>query len=101
MPPHDLPDKQARIDETAHDAGRNPADVQRLYNIFGTITSTTSQGFLHGPTDQWIDHITELVLEHGMDTFILGTRGDDLVQIQAFANDVVPAVRAAVADERT
>ncbi|SNR41909.1 Luciferase-like monooxygenase [Haloechinothrix alba] len=98
--PDDLADKHARIDDAAHDAGRDPARIQRIYNIFGTITTTGSRGLLHGPAEQWIDQLTELVLEYGMDTFVLGTDGDDPDQIRAFADDIAPAVRAAVADER-
>src|SRR5699024_8131912 len=100
LPPDQLADKHARIDEAARDAHRDPADIQRIYNVFGTITDSDHQGFLHGPASQWVDQLTELVLEYGMDTFVLGTEGDDIDQISTFAEEVAPAVRAAVADER-
>lgn len=98
--PDQLADKHARIDDAAGESGRDPATIQRIYNIFGTVTAGESQGFLHGPPQQWIDQLTELVLEYGMDSFILGTDGDDPVQIRTFAEDIAPAVRAAVSDER-
>lgn len=99
--PDALGDKHARIDDAAHGAGRDPGDIQRIYNVFGTITDSDSQGFLHGPVSQWIDQLTELVLEYGMDTFVLGTEGDDPDQIRTFADEIVPAVRTAVSDERS
>lgn len=101
LPPDQLAGKHAHVDTAARDADRDPADIQRIYNIFGTITDGDSHGFLHGPTDQWIDRLTDLVLEHGMDTFVFGTDGDDVDQIATFADEVAPSVREAVADERS
>lgn len=100
VPPSALADKHSRIDEAAMDAGRSPADIQRIYNVFGTITERTSHGFLNGPARQWIEELTELVLRHGMDTFVFGTPYDDINQIRRFAGDVAPAVREAVARDR-
>lgn len=100
VPPYELAAKHTRIDDAARAAGRNPAAIQRIYNVFGTITGAGSGEWLHGPVTKWIDQLTELVLEYGMDTFVLGTEGDDLRQIRTFAEEVAPAVRAAVADER-
>ncbi len=100
VPPHDLPERHARIDAAAQRSGRDPAEIARVYNVFGTVTDGPSRGFLTGPTDQWIDQLTELVLEYGMDSFVLGTKEDDLAQIRLFADEIAPAVRAAVADER-
>ncbi|MDV6012205.1 LLM class flavin-dependent oxidoreductase [Haloechinothrix sp. LS1_15] len=99
-PPETLADKHRRIDEAAAAACRDPAAIQRIYNVFGAITNRESVGFLHGPIDQWVDELTELVTAHGMDTFVLGVDGDDLMQIRIFAEEIVPAVRAAVADHR-
>ncbi|MBE9373707.1 LLM class flavin-dependent oxidoreductase [Saccharopolyspora sp. HNM0983] len=101
VPPNELADKHARIDRAAIEGGRDPADIQRIYNVFGTITGGASRGFLHGPVRQWIDQLTELVLEYGMDTFVFGTDGDDPDQIRVFADEVVPAVRSLVTDERS
>ncbi len=99
VPPEALADKHARIDDAARQAGRDPADIQRIYNVFGSITATPS-GFLTGPVDQWVDELTELVLDGGMDTFVFGTQDDDLSQIRCFASEVAPAVREAVSRER-
>ncbi|WP_034271774.1 LLM class flavin-dependent oxidoreductase [Haloechinothrix halophila] len=100
VPPESLAEKHARIDDAARQAGRDPADIQRVYNVFGSITGGATSGFLTGPVDQWVDELTELVLDGGMDTFVFGAADDDLGQIRRFACDVAPAVRDAVARER-
>lgn len=97
LPPAELAAANAIIDEAARAAGRQPADVRRLYNISGSF-APRSGGFLDGPTDQWVDDLTELAVEHGISTFILGT--DDPEMLTGFAEDVVPLVREAVAARR-
>ncbi|MFI0404565.1 LLM class flavin-dependent oxidoreductase [Actinomadura sp. 3N508] len=98
--PERLPEMHARIDEAATSAGRDPADVRRLYNITGTITGGASEGFLRGPASQWIDELTDLAVGSGMDTFILWAEGDQETQIKRFAEEIAPAVRTQVAQER-
>ncbi|TDB83490.1 LLM class flavin-dependent oxidoreductase [Actinomadura sp. KC216] len=98
--PERLPEMHARIDEAATSAGRDPADVRRLYNISGTITGGVSEGFLRGPASQWIDELTDLAVGSGMDTFILWAEGDQETQIKRFAEEIVPAVRTQVTQER-
>jgi alkanesulfonate monooxygenase SsuD/methylene tetrahydromethanopterin reductase-like flavin-dependent oxidoreductase (luciferase family) len=98
--PERLPGLNARIDEAAEDAGRKPADIRRLYNVNGTITDGASDGFLKGPPEQWVDELTDLAVGYGMDTFILWADGDPEVQLRRFAEDIVPAVRERVAQER-
>ncbi|MFE3293899.1 LLM class flavin-dependent oxidoreductase [Rhodococcus sp. NPDC059234] len=100
FPPPTLPDMQVRIDEAAAEAGRDPATVRRIYNVFGTVTDGRSGGFLGGPVAQWVDELTALVLETGMDTFVFGAEGDDPDQHRRWAIEVAPAVRDAVAAHR-
>ncbi len=50
-----LPALQARIDEAAVEAGRDPATITRAYNVLGVITDGESRGSLRGPVDQWVD----------------------------------------------
>ncbi|WP_330932431.1 LLM class flavin-dependent oxidoreductase [Spiractinospora alimapuensis] len=100
VPPAVLPDKHVRIDDAAADAGRDPATIRRVYNVMGTITEGASRGFLEGPVDQWVEELTELVVEYGMDTFLLAAEADDPFQIRVFSEEVAPAVRSAVADAR-
>lgn len=94
--PSKLPDMQARIDAGAAEAGRDPASIRRAYNVMGTITDGASTGFLQGPPEQWVEQVVELVLEKGMDTFVFGPERDPVVQVERFAAEVAPAVRAEV-----
>ena len=88
----------ARIDEAAVAAGRDPAGIARVYNVWGTIDGTG--GFLQGGVEQWVDELTELAVEHGMDTFVFGPSADPAPQLQRFAAEVAPAVREQVARHR-
>jgi alkanesulfonate monooxygenase SsuD/methylene tetrahydromethanopterin reductase-like flavin-dependent oxidoreductase (luciferase family) len=101
VPPARLPELQARIDEAAHAAGRDPAEVKRLYNVDGRITTGTFGGFLDGPTDHWAETLTDLAIRHGMDTFIFWPREAPLEQLRLFAEEVAPRVRALVSRERS
>lgn len=94
--PSKLPDMQARIDAGAAEAGRDPASIRRAYNVMGTITDGASTGFLQGPPEQWVEQVVELVLEKGMDTFVFAPGRDPVVQVERFAAEVAPAVRAEV-----
>jgi alkanesulfonate monooxygenase SsuD/methylene tetrahydromethanopterin reductase-like flavin-dependent oxidoreductase (luciferase family) len=88
---------QQRIDEAAAAAGRDPATIQRLVNLTGDITETTS-GLLNGPVDQWVEELTELTLEYGMDSYLFGGAPDH--QLEQFAQEIVPRVRENVARAR-
>jgi alkanesulfonate monooxygenase SsuD/methylene tetrahydromethanopterin reductase-like flavin-dependent oxidoreductase (luciferase family) len=100
FPPERLADAHRRIDEAAAAAGRDPAEVRRAYNVAGRITTGASAGFLDGPAGQWVDQLTELTLEHGMDTYVVWPSEETELQIRRFGEEVAPAVRDAVAAER-
>jgi hypothetical protein len=85
------------IDEAAVGAGRDPREISRLLNIHGAFT-TASQGFLQGPSGQWVEDLLPLVLEQGVSSFIL--MADDLSTIQHWGGDVAPALREALERER-
>lgn len=87
VPSNQLAEKNARIDEAAIAAGRDPVQIRRLYNI----TPSTDPG--------WAEQLAELTLTYGMSTFIVGS--DDPRTIQRFGAEVAPAVRELVARERT
>jgi len=87
-----------RIDDAAARAGRNPATIERILNISGQITNGNSSGLLNGPVDQWVDDLTTLTLEYGMNAYVL--MGDDLQQVRRFAEEIVPQVRQQVDRER-
>lgn len=93
-----LADMAARIDDAAAQAGREPGTIRRVLNVAGSVTDGASQGPMRGPVGQWVDELSNLVLAHGFDTFILWAEGDE--QLLRFAEEVVPATRAQVAAER-
>jgi hypothetical protein len=66
--------------------------------VNGEITDGVSNGALRGPVDQWIDELTELVRTCGFDTFICWAEGKG--QLARFAEEVIPAVKNRVVDER-
>ena len=88
--PEEVPDLQARIDEGAHEAGRDPADIRRLYNLMGTIEDVGG----------WVEELTRFAVDLGLDTFVFWPADDHLRQLDLFAAEVVPAVREAVERER-
>lgn len=96
VPPEALVERHAQIDDAAAEAGREPGDITRLYNVGGVITDGASDGYLRGPVEQWVDQVTELVVDHRIDTVLLWPEGDAGRQVHLFAEQVVPAVRAAV-----
>ncbi len=70
--------------------------MRRIYNINGEITGGESRGFLQGPAGRWVDELTALVLDEGMDTFILWAGTPRRRQMELFAHEVAPAVITAV-----
>ncbi len=87
VPPETLADRNARIDEAALAAGRDPSRVRRLYNV----DDSDDPG--------WPEWLARLTLEHGTSTFILAT--DDPARIRRFGTEVAPAVRELVLAERS
>jgi hypothetical protein len=99
-PPEKLPEMQARIDDAANEAGRKLEEIRRIYNVGGRIENE-HRGLLDGPAEHWVEELTRFAVELGMDTFIYWPSEDHVRQIELFANEVVPAVREAVATERS
>jgi hypothetical protein len=66
----------------------------------GQITAGPAQRLLVGPVSHWIEELTRFAVEFGMDTFIFWPAEDRMHQIERFAAEVVPGVRAAVARAR-
>jgi alkanesulfonate monooxygenase SsuD/methylene tetrahydromethanopterin reductase-like flavin-dependent oxidoreductase (luciferase family) len=94
-PPERLPEMQKRIDEGAAEAGREPKEIRRAYNLSGNI-GQVGEGPLDGPPSKWVEILTGFALEDGMDTFIYWPSQDHERQVEVFANEVVPTVREAV-----
>jgi alkanesulfonate monooxygenase SsuD/methylene tetrahydromethanopterin reductase-like flavin-dependent oxidoreductase (luciferase family) len=99
VPPERLGAAQARVDDAAVAAGRDPAAIRRLYNVSGRI-GPAGGGFLDGPPGQWVEQLLPLVVETGMDTFVLWPSESPASQLERFAAEVAPALREAVAAHR-
>jgi alkanesulfonate monooxygenase SsuD/methylene tetrahydromethanopterin reductase-like flavin-dependent oxidoreductase (luciferase family) len=95
-PPEKLGKRNARIDEAALAAGRDPKGIRRIYNVWGPITDGATEGPFHGPGSQWVDTLTHLAVDLGMDAFIFGAAEgtDEEQQLRRFAEEIAPAVRA-------
>lgn len=89
-----LAEMNARVDDGAVSAGRDPAAIRRVFNVSGTITDGATSGFLNGPADQWVDELAGLVTDHRADLLVFGGAPGD--QLRRFAEEVVPATRAAL-----
>jgi alkanesulfonate monooxygenase SsuD/methylene tetrahydromethanopterin reductase-like flavin-dependent oxidoreductase (luciferase family) len=82
------------IDEAARAAGRDPASLQRLINLSGGI-DVPANG-LSGSANDWTEWLAALAVEQGFDTFLFWPPDNAPEQVERFAADVAPAVRAAV-----
>ncbi|MFD3939134.1 LLM class flavin-dependent oxidoreductase [Streptomyces sp. NPDC058611] len=90
--PDRLAEATARIDDAALQAGRDPAAIRKVYNLNGLITPT-STGPFHGPAEQWVEQIHELVEGFGMNGFVYWPEQDHQRQLALFAREVAPALR--------
>ncbi len=99
-PPERLPEMHGRIDAGAAEAGRQPEEIKRVYNLSGNI-GAEGDDLLEGSVSKWVEQLTRFVLEFGMDTFIYWPSDDHVRQIEVFAGEVAPAVREAVEKERS
>jgi alkanesulfonate monooxygenase SsuD/methylene tetrahydromethanopterin reductase-like flavin-dependent oxidoreductase (luciferase family) len=97
VPPERLGEINAILTSSAREAGRDPEGLVRLYNVMGSITPGR-QDLFHGPAGQWAETLTMLYTDYEMNTFVFWPEDDRERQSRIFAEDVVPAVRAALAD---
>jgi alkanesulfonate monooxygenase SsuD/methylene tetrahydromethanopterin reductase-like flavin-dependent oxidoreductase (luciferase family) len=105
------PDKLAeineRIDEGAEQAGRDPTEIRRGYNLMGVLdlgredtkASGLDDNYIQGSVQEWTDKILNWYKEYSQDTFIFWpVAGNQRLQIEAFAQEIVPAVREKLHD---
>jgi alkanesulfonate monooxygenase SsuD/methylene tetrahydromethanopterin reductase-like flavin-dependent oxidoreductase (luciferase family) len=95
------------VDEAAASVGRDPADVDTIYNVSGRITRDplpetrdAENRWIGGGVTQWVEELTFAVLEHAAAAFIyLVPPGDSIsdTTLNLWAHEVVPAVREAIA----
>lgn len=98
-PPERFVRTNAIIDEAAVAAGRDPGAIRRAYNIEGEF-SDHGTGFIQGPPRMWVEQLTELTLTHGVSVYLV-YRVNSEDTLRRFAAEVAPAVREAVASERS
>jgi alkanesulfonate monooxygenase SsuD/methylene tetrahydromethanopterin reductase-like flavin-dependent oxidoreductase (luciferase family) len=92
-----FPELNARIDEAARAAGRDPAAIRRIVNLWGSITDgPRGDDELTGPVDHWIRTLTAWAQVLRLDSFVFWPSDARTSEIERFAAEVVPAVRAAV-----
>jgi alkanesulfonate monooxygenase SsuD/methylene tetrahydromethanopterin reductase-like flavin-dependent oxidoreductase (luciferase family) len=96
--PEALGESARIVDEAALQAGRDPATLQRLLNVSGGI-DVAADG-LTGSAAEWTATLAGLATVQGFDTFVFWPPDNSPEQVGRFAAEVVPAVRAAVADGR-
>ncbi|GAA3204317.1 LLM class flavin-dependent oxidoreductase [Nonomuraea roseoviolacea] len=95
------------IDEAAAAVGRDPREIRTVYNFPGRITDRPLPAtrdrdgrWVGGSVGQWVEELTEAVLEHDAAGFILFATdhgAQDLLTLGRWAGEIVPAVREAVA----
>jgi alkanesulfonate monooxygenase SsuD/methylene tetrahydromethanopterin reductase-like flavin-dependent oxidoreductase (luciferase family) len=91
--PDVVPELSQRVDDGAREAGRDPSEIRRVYNISGTIADGPTQGLLDGPPAHWAETLAGFATELGFDTFILWPGEDAPTQLERFASEVVPALK--------
>ncbi|MER5421231.1 LLM class flavin-dependent oxidoreductase [Streptosporangium roseum] len=94
------------IDDAAAAAGRDPAEIATIYNLPGRITPSPLPAtrdragrWIGGSAGQWAEELTAAVLEHDASGFVYFVADDtpSEVALGRWAQEVVPAVREAVA----
>lgn len=95
--PEQVPALQRHIDTAANAAGREPAEVRRIYNVMGAIGTIRGGAGLVGGVELWADTLACWAVELGFDTFVFWTVSAPQQQLDVFAHEVVPAVRERVA----
>jgi len=93
------------LSRAAREAGRDPREIRRLYNVQGAFTSTTQgpaadtdQGIV-GPPEHWVDVLTHFALDIGFSTFVLVAPPDPHT-LTTFIEEVAPRVREHVTERR-
>ncbi len=100
VPPERLSELNSILTASAEETGRDPGRLVRLYNVMGSITPVQRDQF-HGPAGHWVETLTKLYTSYQMNTFVFWPENDRERQSRVFAEDVVPAVRAALAGAAT
>lgn len=102
VPPSQLAEINERIDKGAEQAGRDPSEIRRGYNLMGVLdlgredtkASGLDDNYIKGSVEEWVDKLVGWYRDYRQDTFIFWpVAGNQRLQIEAFAQEVAPAVR--------
>ena len=105
VPPEKLANLHQRIDAGAEEAGRKPNEIRRGYNLMGVLDTgrpdTRIRGlkaeFLNGTAQEWVEQLVGWYETYRVHTFIFWpVAGNASAQIEAFAQEVAPAVKEAL-----
>src|SRR3984957_839284 len=98
------------VDEAAASVGRDPADVETIYNVSGLVTrdplpkTRDHEGrWIGGVGTRWVDELSFAVLERSAAAFIYLLEPGAVISdttLDLWAHEVVPAVRAGVSTSR-
>jgi alkanesulfonate monooxygenase SsuD/methylene tetrahydromethanopterin reductase-like flavin-dependent oxidoreductase (luciferase family) len=102
----EVAESRPMVDEAAASVGRDPADIDTIYNVSGRIerdplsqTRDDEGRWIGGGVTQWVEELTFAVLERRAAAFIyLVPPGDSIsdTTLSLWAYEVVPAVREAI-----
>jgi alkanesulfonate monooxygenase SsuD/methylene tetrahydromethanopterin reductase-like flavin-dependent oxidoreductase (luciferase family) len=101
---------RAIIDEAATAVGRDPSEIATIYNFPGAITARPRSRtrnddgrWIGGSTDQWIEELTDAVLNHAAAGFTLFPTGPDPFDatLKRWSQEIAPAVREATTSRVT
>lgn len=105
QPPAAAAEAQVVIDGAAREAGRDPSEIRRIYNMSGAFTAaapapaTDTDETIVGPPEHWAEVLTHFALDLGFSTFLL-IAPPDPDMLRTFIKDVAPQVRERVAAAR-
>jgi alkanesulfonate monooxygenase SsuD/methylene tetrahydromethanopterin reductase-like flavin-dependent oxidoreductase (luciferase family) len=77
-----FPAQNARIDDAADAAGRDPRQIRRIANVWGMGLGDRSEA---------IDTLSSLIADNGMDGIVYWT-DEGAADVERFANEIVPAL---------
>ena len=101
LPPEQVPAAQQRIDDAARAAGRDPAQIRRIYNVVATIGPARADAHgISGTPEQLAETLARWATELGFDTFVFCPTEVSEAQVRRFAEEVVPRTRELVAKIR-
>jgi alkanesulfonate monooxygenase SsuD/methylene tetrahydromethanopterin reductase-like flavin-dependent oxidoreductase (luciferase family) len=105
MPAREAAERNRIVDRAARAAGRDPAEIRRIYLIPGALArsapapASDDDQAIVGPPEHWAEVLTHFATDLGVGTFVLAAPPDPQT-LTSFIEDVAPRVRERVAEHR-